>query len=212
LTETDDTEGGTGMAETPTRDEALAVVHEHTESESLRRHMYAVEAAMRAYAREFGEDVELWGVTGLIHDFDYERWPNDDHAADAEHPSQGVALLRERGWPEEILHAVMAHADYTGVEPDSRMALTLRAVDEVTGFIMACALIRPTGISDLAPKSVKKKLKDRRFAAAVSREDMSRDWEALGVDPTEHMERVIEAMRGIAERLGFDSDGKPADA
>jgi len=201
------------MAETPTRDEALALVHEYTEGEGLRRHMYAVEAAMRAYAREFGEDEDLWGVTGLIHDFDYERWPNDDHAPDAEHPSQGVALLRERGWPEEILHAVMAHADYTGVEPETRLARTLRAVDELTGFIMACALIRPTGISDLAPKSVKKKLKDRRFAAAVSREDMRRDWDALGVDHTEHMERVIGAMRGIAERLGFDSaGGRPADA
>jgi putative nucleotidyltransferase with HDIG domain len=199
------------MAETPTRDEALALVHEYTKGESLRRHMYAVEAAMRAYAREFGEDEDLWGVTGLIHDFDYERWPNDDHAADAEHPSAGVAILRERGWPEEILHAVMAHADYTGVEPETRLARTLRAVDELTGFIMACALIRPTGISDLAPKSVKKKLKDKRFAAAVSRDDMGRDWDALGVDHTEHMERVIGAMRGIAERLGFDAGGTPAD-
>lgn len=200
------------MAETPTRDEALALVHEFTESENLRRHMYAVEAAMRAYAREFGEDEELWGLTGLIHDFDYERWPNDDHAPDAEHPSEGVAILRERGWPEEILHAVMAHADYTDVEPETRMARTLRAVDELTGFVMACALIRPTGISDLAPKSVKKKLKDKRFAAAVSREHMRRDWDALGVDHTEHMERVIEAMRGISKQLGFDANGRPTDA
>jgi len=198
------------MAETPTRDEALALVHEYTASENLRRHMYAVEAAMRAYAREFGEDEEAWGVTGLIHDFDYERWPNDDRAPDAEHPSRGVSILRARGWPEDILHAVMAHADYTGVEPESRMARTLRAVDELTGFIMACALIRPTGISDLKPKSVKKKLKDKRFAAAVSREHMRRDWDALGVDHTEHVERVIEAMRGVAGRLGFAVDGTPA--
>lgn len=196
----------------PTRDEALALVHEYTESENLRRHMYAVEAAMRAYAREFDEDEDLWGVAGLIHDFDYERWPNDDHAPDAEHPSQGVSILRERGWPEEILHAVMAHADYTGVEPETRMAVALRAVDELTGFVMACALIRPTGISDLKPKSVKKKLKDKRFAAAVNREHMRRDWDALGVDHTEHIARVIEAMRGIAERLGFDADGTPSDA
>lgn len=200
------------MAERPTRDEALTLVHEYTGSENLRRHMYAVEAAMRRYAREFGEDEELWGVTGLIHDFDYERWPNNDHAPDAEHPSAGVAILRDRGWPQEILHAVMAHADYTGVEPETRMARTLRAVDELTGFIMACALIRPTGISDLKPKSVKKKLKDKRFAAAVNREDMRRDWDALGVDHTEHVERVIEAMRGIADRLGFDTDGRPVDA
>jgi putative nucleotidyltransferase with HDIG domain len=200
------------MAETPTREEALALVQEYTESENLRRHMYAVEAAMRAYAREFGEDEEAWGVTGLIHDFDYERWPNDDHAPDAEHPSQGVSILREGGWPDDILHAVMAHADYTGVEPETRMARALRAVDELTGFIMACALIRPTGISDLEPKSVKKKLKDKRFAAAVSREHMRRDWDALEVDHTEHIKRVIEAMRGIAERLGFGADGRPADA
>ena len=158
---------------------------------------------MRAYARAYDEDEETWGVTGLIHDFDYERWPNDDHAADAEHPSAGVAILRERGWPDEILQAVLAHADYTGIEPRSKMALALRAVDELTGFIMACALIRPTGISDLEPRSVKKKLKDKRFAAAVSREDMRRDWDALGVDHTEHMRTVIEAMRGISSELGF---------
>ena len=192
------------MADRPTRDEALALVHEYTQSESLRRHMYAVEAAMRAYARKYDEDEETWGVTGLIHDFDYERWPNDDHAPDAEHPSAGVAILRARGWPDEILHAILAHADYTGIEPKSRMARTLRAVDELTGFVMACALIRPTGISDLEPRSVKKKLKDRRFAAAVSREDMRRDWDALGVDHTEHMATVIEAMRGISDRLGFE--------
>lgn len=194
------------MPETPTRDEALALVHEYTENENLRRHMYAVEAAMRAYARQFGEDEDLWGVTGLIHDFDYERWPNDDRAPDAEHPTTGVEILRERGWPEEILHAVLAHADYTGVDPDSRMALALRAVDELTGFIVACALVRPNRISDLKPKSVKKKLKDKRFAAAVSRDDMRRDWDALGVDHTEHVQRVIDAMRGVADRLGF-ADG-----
>lgn len=195
------------MAERPTRDEALGLVHEYTETENLRRHMYAVEAAMRRYARELGEDEELWGLAGLIHDFDYERWPNDAHAPDAEHPSAGVAILRERGWPEEILHAVTAHADYTGVEPETKMARALRAVDELTGFVMACALVRPTGISDLAPRSVKKKLKDKRFAAAVSREDMRRDWDALGVDHTEHIQRVIEAMRGISEELGFDAEG-----
>lgn len=194
------------MADAPSRDEALALVHEYTENENLRRHMYAVEAAMRAYARKYGEDEDLWGVTGLIHDFDYERWPNDDHAPDEEHPSTGVAILRERGWPQEILHAVMAHADYTGVDPETRMDLALRAVDELTGFIVACALVRPNKISDLKPKSVKKKLKDSRFAAAIDRDHLRRDWDALGVDHTEHIQTVIDAMRGISGELGLGAD------
>lgn len=189
------------MTGSPTRSDALDLMHEYTESPSLRKHMYAVEAGMRAYARKYGEDEELWGVTGLIHDFDYERWPNDDHSPTEEHPSTGVGILRDRGWPEEILDAVMAHADYTGVEATTLMAKTLRAVDELAGFIMACALIRPTGISDLTAKSVKKKLKDKRFAAAVSREDIREAQEALGEDLTEHIEFVIEAMRGIADDL-----------
>ena len=200
------------MSDRPTRDEALALVHEYTESENLRRHMYAVEAAMRAYARRFDEDEELWGVTGLIHDFDYERWPNDAHAPDEEHPSTGVAILRERGWPEEILHAVMAHADYTGVEPETRMAVALRAVDELTGFVTACALVRPTGISDLKPKSVKKKLKDRRFAAAIDRDEMAACWDALGVDHTEHIQAVIDAMRGISDELGLEPRAETGSA
>jgi putative nucleotidyltransferase with HDIG domain len=194
---------GDEMAERPTRDQALALMHEYTESESLRKHMYAVEAAMRAYAGKYGEDVESWGLAGLIHDFDYERWPNDAHAPDNEHPSTGVAILRERGWPEDVLHAVMAHADYTEVAADSRMAVTLRAVDELAGFIMASALIRPTGISDLGASSVKKKLKDKRFAAAVSREDIRECTEALGEDLTEHIDFVIESMRGISAELGL---------
>ena len=192
------------MSTLPSRDEALTLMHEYTASEALRKHMYAVEAGMRAYAESFGEDVERWGLAGLMHDFDYERWPNDDHAPEDEHPSAGVAILRERGWPEDILHTIMAHADYTGVEPESRMAVTLRAVDELSGFIMACALIRPTGITDLGARSVKKKLKDKRFAAAVSREDIHEAAEALGVDLTEHIEFVIEAMRGIAGTLELE--------
>lgn len=194
------------MADAPPRDEALDLVHEYTQNENLRRHMVAVEAAMRAYARKYGEDEDTWGVTGLIHDFDYERWPNDDHAPDEEHPSTGVAILRERGWPEEILHAVMAHADYTGVEPETRMARALRAVDELTGFIVACALVRPNKISDLKPKSVKKKLKDGRFAAAIDRDHLRRDWDAFGVDHTEHIQTVIEAMRAISDELGLSAD------
>lgn len=192
------------MSETPDRDEALALMQEYTQNVNLRKHMYAVEAAMRAYARKYGEDEELWGVTGLIHDFDYERYPNDARSPTEEHPSSGVAILREKGWPDEALHAVMAHAEHTGVEPETRMARTLRAVDELTGFITACSLVRPTGISDLRSKSVKKKLKDRAFAAAVNREEILEYSEAIGEDLTEHIDFVIEAMRGIADTLELE--------
>ena len=189
------------MNTVPSREEALALMQEYTQSENLRKHMYAVEAAMRAYARKYGEDEELWGVTGLIHDFDYERHPNEALSPVEEHPSTGVAVLRERGWPDEILHAVMAHAEHTGVEPETRMARTLRAVDELTGFVTACALVRPTGISDLKSKSVKKKLKDRSFAAAVDRDEIREYTESIGEDLTEHIDFVIEAMRGISDKL-----------
>jgi len=192
------------MSEVPGRLEALALMQEYTRNENLRRHMYAVEAAMRAYARKYGEDEELWGVTGLIHDFDYERFPNDARSPTEEHPSSGVAILRERGWPDEILHAVMAHAEHTGVEPETRMAHTLRAVDELTGFVTACSLVRPTGISDLKAKSVKKKLKDRSFAAAVNREEISEYTELIGEDLTEHIDFVIDAMREIADTLELE--------
>lgn len=191
------------MADVPTRAETLDLMHEYTESRSLRKHMYAVEAAMRAYAEKSGANIELWGITGLIHDFDYERWPNGAHSPTDEHPSTGVAILREQGWPEEVLDAVMAHADYTNVPATTPLAKTLRAVDELAGFIMACALIRPTRISDLGAKSVKKKLKDKRFAAGVNREDIREAQEALGEDLTEHIDFVIEAMRGIADQLGL---------
>ena len=194
------------MTGTPTRAEALALMHEYTENENLRKHMYAVEAAMRAYAGKYGEDEELWGVTGLIHDFDYERFPNDARSATEEHPSSGVAILRERGWPEEILHAVLSHAEHTEIEPETRMARTLRAVDELTGFIIACALVRPTRISDLRSKSVKKKLKDRAFAAAVNREEIREYTEAIGEDLTEHIDFVIDAMRDIAGTLELQGD------
>lgn len=191
------------MSAIPSRDEALALVHEYTENENLRRHMLAVEAAMRAYAERYGEDPDLWGVTGLLHDFDYERWPNDEHLPDREHPSAGVSILRERGVSEEILEAILAHAEYTGVEARTRMAKALRAVDELTGFIVACALVRPNGILDLKPKSVKKKMKDRSFAAAVDREAMVAACEELGEEMPEHIGFVIEAMRVIADRLGL---------
>ena len=189
------------MPELPSREDALALMHEYTENESLRKHMYAVEAAMRAYARKYGADEELWGVTGLIHDFDYERFPNEARSPTEEHPSSGVAILREKGWPEEILHAVMAHAEHTGVAPETRLAQTLRAVDELTGFVIACSLVRPTGISDLKSKSVKKKLKDRSFAAAVNREEIAEYTAAIGEEMTEHIDFVIDAMRGIADTL-----------
>ena len=189
------------MSSVPSRAEALALMHEYTENENLRKHMYSVEAAMRAYARKYGEDEEVWGVTGLIHDFDYERFPNDARSPTEEHPSSGVAILTENGWPPEILHAVMAHAEHTGVEPETLMARTLRAVDELTGFVTACCLVRPTGISDLRAKSVKKKLKDRSFAAAVNRDEIRVYTEAIGEDMTEHIDFVIEAMRGIADTL-----------
>ncbi len=192
------------MSGVPTREEALALVHEYTRNEKLRKHMYAVEAAMRDYAEKYGEDVELWGVTGLLHDFDYERWPNDARSAEEEHPSTGVAILRERGVSEEICQAILAHAEYTGVPAETRMAKALRAVDDLTGFLVACALVRPNGITDLAPKSVKKKMKDRSFAAAVDRDAMREACEALGEEMTEHVEFVIGAMRGIADRLGLE--------
>ncbi len=187
----------------PTRDEALAWMHEYTENPNLRRHMYAVEAAMRAYARKYGEDEGRWGITGLLHDFDYERWPNEEHAPDREHPSEGVRILRERGVDEDVLDAIMAHADYTGVAPSSRMARTLRAVDELTGFLVACALVRPTRLEGMKVKSVRKKMKDRAFAAAVSREEMIENCEALGEDMSEHIAFVIAAMQDAADELGL---------
>ena len=191
----------------PTRDEAVSLVQEYTENPNLRRHMYAVEAAMRAYAGKYDEDADLWGVTGLLHDFDYERWPNDERRPDHEHPTTGVAILRERGVDEEICEAILAHAAYTGVEARTRMARTLRAVDDLTGFIVACALVRPTGIVDMKPKSVKKKLKDKAFAAAVSRDEMRETCEELGEDLSEHIGLVIEAMQGISGELALEGRG-----
>lgn len=192
------------MSDLPSREEALAIVHEYTANENLRKHMYAVEAAMRSYARHFGEDEERWGVTGLLHDFDYERWPNAAHSPTEEHPSTGQPILREHGVPEDVLRAIMSHAEYTGVEPETRMEKSLRAVDELTGFVVACSLVRPNGIVDLKPKSVKKKMKDRSFAAAVDRDAMRVAADGLGVEMTEHIQRVIEAMRDIAGDLGLE--------
>lgn len=188
----------------PTRADALALMHEYTQSDSLRKHMLAVEAAMRAYAAKFGEDVERWGLAGLIHDFDYERFPNAEHSPTEGHPAHGVRLLRERGWPEDILDAIMGHGTYTGVPRQTRMAKTLFAVDELTGLVTATALVRPSrSVNEVDARSVKKKMKDKGFARGVSRDDVMLGAQELGVDLDEHIQFVVDAMRGAAESLGL---------
>ena len=190
------------MSDLPTREDALALMHEHVASESLRRHMYSVEAACRAYARRFGEDEALYGLAGLLHDFDYERWPE-------EHPLRGVEMLRERGYPESVIRAIQAHYPArTGVKPESRMERTLAACDEITGLITAAALVRPSrSVMDLEAKSVTKKMKDRAFAAGVDRDEVRHAADALGVELSEHVQFVIEAMRGVAPSLGLAGEG-----
>jgi len=188
----------------PSRADALALMQEWTPSESLRGHMLAVEGAMRAYAAQFGEDVERWGLAGLMHDFDYERFPNDAHAADAEHPSEGVRHLRSLGYPEDVLEAIMGHADYTGVARTSRMAKALHAVDELCGLVTACALVRPSrSVNDLEPASVRKKMKDKAFARGVNRDDILRGAAELGVELDAHIGVVIASMRQRAAELGL---------
>ena len=188
------------------RDEALSLVHEYTESDALRKHMYAVEAAMRGYARKLGEDEESWGLVGLLHDFDYERYPNSEHQADAEHPSHGVGVLRERGLPEPMLEAILGHASYTGVPRTSLMAKTLFAVDELCGFLVACALVRPSkSLQDLSVKSVKKKLKDKAFARGVNRDEVHQGAEEIGVPLDEHIATLIEILRPVEGDLGLGS-------
>jgi putative nucleotidyltransferase with HDIG domain len=197
----------------PTRDQALAIVHEFTQSDSLRKHMLSVETAMRAYARKFGEDEEAWGLAGLVHDFDYERYPNAAHSATEEHPAWGVRHLRSLGWPDDILEAILGHAQYSGVPRESRMAKTLFAVDELTGMITATALVKPTkSVNDVDAKSVRKKMKDKGFARGVSREDVIQGAEALGVDLDEHIQFVIEAMRANAAALGLQGVPAPPEA
>jgi putative nucleotidyltransferase with HDIG domain len=188
----------------PTRAEALALVHEHTQSESLRKHMLAVEAAMRAYARRFGEDEERWGLAGLLHDFDYERWPNAERSATAEHPSEGVRMLREAGYPEDVCEAILGHADYTGVPRTTRMAKTLFAVDELTGLITATALVKPSrSVHDVDVSGVRKKMKDKAFARGVNRDDVINGAAELGVDLDEHVGFVLGAMRAESAALGL---------
>ena len=188
----------------PTRDEALNLMHTYTQSQSLRTHMLSVEAAMRAYAEKNGEDVERWGLAGLMHDFDYERFPNDAHSPTEEHPSEGVRILRERGWPEDILEAIMGHALYTNTPRVTPMAKTLFAVDELTGLITATALVRPSkSVHEVEAKSVRKKMKDKAFARGVSREDVVNGAAELGVDLDEHIAFVIAAMQRSADALGL---------
>lgn len=185
------------------RDEAYALLCEYTESESLRRHMLAVEAAMRAYARRFGEDEDKWSIVGLLHDFDYERWPDPPN-----HPLKGAEILTERGYPDDVIYAIKSHADYLEDCPRvSLMDKTLYACDELAGFISAVAAVRPAGLRDMKAKSVRKKMKQKAFAAAVNREDIIRGAEELGADLNEHIQFVIDAMAGIADPLGLSGQG-----
>jgi putative nucleotidyltransferase with HDIG domain len=185
----------------PSRAEAWSLVEEWVQSDSLRKHLLAVEAGMRAYARRRGEDEELWGVTGLLHDLDYERYPD----LETGHPRRALALFEEKDYPRELIDAVAGHADFLGVPRETELAKTLYAVDELSGFIAACALVRPTGIEGMTPKSVKKKLKQPSFAAGVDRDEVRRGAEELGVDFDEHVAFLIEAMEERADELGLRS-------
>jgi putative nucleotidyltransferase with HDIG domain len=178
--------------------DALGLMQEYTKNEALRKHMYAVEAAMRAYARKYGEDEEKWAIVAILHDFDYELYPTAP-----DHPSKGSEILREKGYPEDVRRAILGHASYMIVPRDSKMAQVLYACDELCGFINACAIIRPNKIADLEVSSVKKKMKDKAFARNVSREDIMQGTEELGVALDEHIQFVIDAMRKNADRLGL---------
>jgi putative nucleotidyltransferase with HDIG domain len=182
---------------------------EWTESDSLRKHVLAVEAAMRAYARQFGEDEDLWAVTGLVHDLDYERYPDPETG----HPREALKELERLGYPEDVIDAVAGHADYLNVPRETRMAKTLYAVDEMSGFVMACALVRPTGIEGMKPKSVRKKMKQPSFAAKVPRDQLERGAEEMGVEMNEHIQVVIDALSERTEELGLGPrEGAPVDA
>ncbi|HSM61506.1 MAG TPA: HD domain-containing protein [Longimicrobiales bacterium] len=181
----------------PERADAVALLEEWVENEALRKHMLSVEAAVRHYARLRGADEDLWGLAGLLHDLDWEKHPE-------EHPLKAVRELRERGYPEEVLHAILAHrSDFTGVAPETELDRVLYACDELAGLIFACCLVRPTGIDDLAPKSVVKKLKDKTFAAGVSREDVQKGVELIGLERSAHIQNVIDGMRTVGDVLGI---------
>jgi putative nucleotidyltransferase with HDIG domain len=179
-------------------------MREYTASDSLRKHMLSVEAAMRAYAGKLGEEPDRWGTTGLVHDFDYERYPNAEHSPVEGHPAEGVRILRSRGYPEDILQAILGHATYSGVARETMMAKALFAVDELTGLITATALVRPTrNIHEVEAKSVRKKMKDKAFARGVSREDVLTGVEEMGVDLDSHIAFVIAAMQSVANEIGL---------
>ena len=183
----------------PTYEDALKLLFEYTESENLRKHAFAVESAMRAYAKKFGEDEEKWAIVGLLHDFDYEKFPTPD-----QHPWVGSKILEERGYPEDIRKAILGHANYTGIPRDTLMAKVLYACDELCGFITAVALVRPNKkLDEVTVESVKKKLKDKAFARSVNREDIYKWAEELGVPLDEHIQFVIDAMKSIADKLGL---------
>src|SRR5436190_11019512 len=189
----------------PTRDQAWETLTKYTQSEPLRRHALAVEVAVGAYAQKFGEDEELWRVTALLHDFDYEMHPTLD-----QHPQDGAPILREEGYPEEVIEGVLSHAEHLALPRDTLMKKTLFACDELSGFIHACGLVRPDGIETLEPKSVKKKLKQPSFAAGVHREDVYKGAEELGVELDDHIRFVIEALRPIAGELGLRQSAEQA--
>jgi putative nucleotidyltransferase with HDIG domain len=186
------------MAEV-SREDAWQLVTEWIDSDSLRKHLLGVEAAMRAYARKWDEDEELYAVTGLVHDLDYERYPD----LETGHPRHAIRELEERAYPQDVIDAVAGHADFMGVPRETRMAKTLYAVDELSGFVAACALVRPTGIEGMKPKSVKKKLKQPSFAAAVNRDEVQRGIDELGVDQDEHIALIIEALAEHSHELGL---------
>jgi putative nucleotidyltransferase with HDIG domain len=189
----------------PTREDAWALLCEYTANESLRKHALAVEACVRAYARAGAADEKLWGLTALLHDFDYERWPNQEHHPSEGHPSSGAALLREAGYPEEMIHAILAHAHYTGVARETPLDHALFACDEMAGFLTACSLVKPgKTIFEVEPGSVKRKMKDKAFARGVSREDLVLGAQELGVPIEEHIAFCIAAMSGVAEVLGLE--------
>jgi len=188
----------------PSREEAWKLLCEYTQSENLRKHALAVEACVRAYARKFDTNEELWGLAALLHDFDYERWPNDAHHPTREHPYQGSQILRARGYPEEVIRAILSHADYTGVPRQTHLEHALFASDELAGFLTACALVKPNkSLWEVDTRSVQKKLKDKAFARGVNRQDVLRGAEELGIPLEEHIAFCIEAMRSVADQLGL---------
>jgi putative nucleotidyltransferase with HDIG domain len=185
----------------PTRDRAWATLNRHTTSEPLLKHALAVEASVRAYARKYGEDEEFWGMTALLHDFDWEMHPTLD-----QHPQDGAPILREEGWPEELIEAILSHAEHLDLPRDTLLKKTLFACDELSGFVVACGYVRPTGLDGLEVKSVKKKLKQPSFAAGVNRDDVTKGAEELGVDLDEHIAFVIAALQPIAGELGLRTE------